>query len=251
MIILFALISQLSLADSLYAHGYFEEARVEYLRIFFFYPELRQNAEVRLRYAISVLNNDQSEGIAELHTLINEFQELPGSIRVEIAKQFIKTQRYYLAIDLLSATEEKKLLGLTYLLDGQFSHALVNFIESGNHEIASLIERQLQHPKKSERTAVLLSLFMPGAGDIYADNPGLGFRDFFLNLGSGYMFYNALRQHKYVDATLVFVFLLNRFYLGSLHNALESAIRYNEERRREWLEHVIDTHFPDLNRQTR
>jgi len=251
MIILLVLISQLPLADSLYAHGYFEEARVEYLRTFFFYPELLQNAEVRLRYAISVFNNDQSEGIAELHTLIHEFQELPSSILVEIAKQFMKTQRYYLAIDLLSATEEKKLLGLAYLLDGQFSYALANFIESGDHEIASLIEKQLQHPSKSERTAVLLSLFMPGAGNLYAGNPGLGFRDFFLNLGSGYLFYNALRQHKYVDATLVFMFLLNRFYLGSLNNALESAFRYNEEKRRQWLEHIIDTHFPDLNTQTR
>jgi len=251
MVILFVLISHLSFADSLYEHGYFEEARVEYLRTFFFYPELRQNVETRMRYAISVLNRDQSKGISELHKLINEFPDLPSSLRVEIAKQFIKTQRYYLAVDLLSTTEEKKLLGLVYLLDGQLSDARTNFAESGDHEIVSLIDKHLQHPKKSERTAALLSLFVPGAGDIYAGNPGLGIRDFILNLGSGYLFYNALRQHKYVDATLVFVFLVNRFYLGSLHNAVESAIRFNEKRHQEWLEHIIDTYFPAVDTQIR
>jgi len=251
MIILIALISQLQLADSLYAHGYFEEARVEYLRVFFYYPEFNKNAEVRLRYAISLLNHNQSEGIAELHTLINEFPVLPRSVRVEIAKRFIQSGRFYLAINMLEDTDERKLLGLAYLLDGQFSNALATFIENGDHEIASIIEKHMQHPEKSENTAALLSLFMPGSGEVYADNPGLGARDFLLNLGSGYLIYNALKQHKYVDAMLVFVFLLNRFYLGSIHNAQKSALEYNEEKRREWLAHVIDTYFTDLYTQTR
>lgn len=246
MLIILMLCSQLTLADSLYARGYYEEARLEYLRVFVFYPQLRQNVEARLHYAVSILKKDGSKGISELDKLVNEFPQLPINMRREVAEQYINTRRYYLAISLLRDTEERDLLGLAYLLDGQFSNARATFLEEGNIEIADLIDAYLQSPEKTERTAVLLSLFLPGAGEVYAGNSVLGLRDFLMNLGSGYLFYNALRQQKYVDATLVFLFLVNRFYLGSIHNAQKSAIEHNEKRRREWLERVVDTHFADI-----
>ncbi|MGB7054082.1 MAG: hypothetical protein WBE28_02025, partial [bacterium] len=110
MLIILILCSQLTLADSLYARGYHEEARLEYLRAFVFYPQLRQNVEARLHYAISVLKQDQSTGIGELNKLVNEFPRLPMNIRREIAEQYINTKRYYLAISLLRDTEERDLL---------------------------------------------------------------------------------------------------------------------------------------------
>ncbi|MGB7055293.1 MAG: hypothetical protein WBE28_08230, partial [bacterium] len=190
---------------------------------------------------------DGSKGISELNKLVNEFPRLPMNIRREIAGLYIDTGRYYSAISLLRDTEERDLLGLAYLLDGQFSNARATFLQDGNIEIADLIDAYLESPEKSERIAVLLSLFLPGAGEVYAGNSVLGLRDFLVNLGSGYLFYNALRQQKYVDATLVFLFLVNRFYLGSIHNAQKSAIEHNEKRRREWLERVVETHFADIN----
>jgi hypothetical protein len=246
MILLLILISQLQLADSLYAHGYFEEARVEYLRAFFFYPELRQDPEARMRYAFSLLNIDASKGIAELQALIDECPELPDSIQVQIARESIRRGWYYLAINLLEDTERKRLLGLAYLMDGQFTNAIAAFAENGDHETASLIQEHLQHPEKSERTALLLSLIMPGAGEMYAGNYWLGFKDFLLNLGSGCLFYNALRQQKYVDAVLVFTFLLNRFYQGSLSNAQKAVIEHNEKKRQEWQNIILQTHYEGL-----
>jgi hypothetical protein len=251
MIVILTLISQLALADSLYAHGYFEEARTEYLRAFFFYPELRQRADARLHYALSLLEKDSAEGMTELYVLVDEFPELPDSMLVEIARQFIRGGRYYLAIDLLGKTGEKKLLGLAYLLDGQLSNAQATFVADGEGEIADQIEQYVESPEKSERTATLLSLFLPGAGEIYSGNPSLGFRDFLFNFGSGYLLYNAFKQQKYVDATLVFLFLTNRFYLGSIYNAQKSANEYNEEKRRKWLAHLAATQFADTMTKTR
>jgi tetratricopeptide (TPR) repeat protein len=242
MLVLLALLAQLQLADSLYTHDYFEEARVEYLRAFFFYPDLRQDLEARAHYGIALLNINDPEGVSEIRTLLDEHPELSGSIRAEIARQFIRTGRYYLATSLLEDTDEKDLLGLTYLLDGQYSKALATYVEAGNQEMADLIREHLQQPEKSERTAVFLSFIMPGAGEIYAGNYGLGVRDFLLNLGSGYLFYNALRQHKYVDAILVSVFLLNRFYLGSISNAQKSVMEGNEKIRHEWLDAIWQNH---------
>jgi hypothetical protein len=246
MVIIFILCSQLALADSLYERGYYEEARIEYLRAFFFYPQLQNNIEVRMHHAVSVLKHDESQGISELNRIVTEFPELPVKIRREIAVQYLDTKRHYLAIDLLRDTEEKDLLGLAYLLDGQFMNARTTFLESGDNETAYLIDEYSQNPEKSERTAAFLSLLLPGAGEIYAGNAVLGIRDFSLNLGSGYLLYNAISQQKYVDATLVFVFMINRFYLGSIYNAQKAAFEYNEKNRREWLNDLQEILFQDL-----
>jgi hypothetical protein len=241
--ILLALCSQFTLADSLYARGYYEEARIEYSRVFFSNPESRQDIEARMHYAISLLYMDQASGINEITKLVNESPKLPAGVRRKIAEQYLEAKRYYLAIDLLHDTDEKDLLGMAYLLDGQYARARTIFSEIGNREIITLIDDYMANPEKSEKTAALLSLFLPGAGEVYAGNPFQALRDFLVNLGSGYLAYNALRQQKYVDATLVFVFLFNRFYLGSIYNAQKAAIAHNEKKRREWLDTIQQTYY--------
>jgi len=240
------LFSQLTLADSLYARGYYEAARVEYARVFFFYPQIAQDPGSRLRYAITVLKQDEPKGISELNRLVSEFPALSMDLRREIATQYLSAGRPYLAIDLLRGTEEKYLLGMAYLFDDQYVNAHEAFLANGNLEIARLIEDYLQKPGKSEKTAALLSVFLPGAGETYAGNFQLAARDFLLNLGSGYLLYNAVKQQKYVDATLVFVFLINRFYLGSIYNAQRSALEHNEKQRRAFLDHLQEKFFGNL-----
>jgi hypothetical protein len=155
----------------------------------------------------------------------------------------MRAGRYYLAIDLLSNGGDGKILGLAYLLDDQLLQARNTLIRNENHAIAADIDAFMRRPVKDEKTALMLSLFVPGSGQVYASNMRQGLMDFIINMGSGYLFYNAVKQQKFVDASLVFFFLINRFYLGSLHNAQKSAREYNEKQRREWLKTVIDTHF--------
>jgi hypothetical protein len=245
--ILLLLCAQLALADSLYAHGYYDAARVEYLRCFFFYPQMEHEMQPRLRYAISVLDDDETNGVALLNGIVNDFPDLPDKVKNEIAIKYMETGRYYLAVDLLEGGKEKNLLGLAFLLDGQFLNARSTFLRGGNYELAAKIDEFLKHPTKSEKTALLLSLFLPGSGQVYAGDLHRGIMDFLVNAGSGYLFYNALRQHKYVDASLIFFFLVNRFYLGSLNNALKSAFQYNEKQRKAWLDAFLQAHFDSLN----
>ena len=248
--LLLTLFSQLSLADSLYAHGCHDAARIEYLRCFFFYPELKQELNPRLKYAISLFASDKISGIEELYGVVNDFPEIPDSIRAEIAMKYMEAGRYYLAINLLEDEGEKDLLGIAYLHDNQFINARNTFLQNGDYETAAKIEEYLQQPIKSEKTALLLSLVLPGSGQIYAGNFRQGLMDFLVNLGSGYLFYNALKQQKYVDASLIFFFLLNRFYLGSLSNAQKSAIEHNEKQRIEWLHAFLQAHYDSLKRTT-
>jgi len=243
MIVLFALCAQLSLADSLYAHGYLEAARVEYLRGFFFYPELKMEIEPRLNYAISLLAVNEPEGITELNGIVNDFPELQTNIINKIAAQYIRVGRYYLAINLLSNAEDKKTLGLAYLLDDQLLQARNTFLQNEDYAIAADIDEFMRGHGKSEKTALLLSLFLPGSGQVYASDFRQGLMDFLINMGSGYLLYNALKQQKYVDASLVFFFLINRFYLGSLYNAQKSAQEYNMKQRQKWQQTIIDSYF--------
>ena len=239
--------SQFSLADSLFAKNHYDLAQIEYKREFFFYPELKTNQEKRLNFGISLIKSDDLKGLREFNNIINDFPDLEPEVKIKMAKCYLDLGDFYQACDLLNQTDEKKLLGFTYLLDDKLFSARDLFITTGDYEISNEINAYISQPQKSMRTATLLSLVCPGAGDVYAGNIKLGIMDFLLNFGSGYLMYNAIRQKKYVDAILVFNFLFQRFYLGSIHNAQKSVEQRNREHRQKWLKHMQNKHFQDID----
>ncbi len=239
--------SQFSLADSLFAKNHYDLARIEYKREFFFYPELKTNQEKRLNFGISLIKSDDLKGLREFNNIINDFPDLEPEVKIKMAKCYLDLGDFYQACDLLNQTDEKKLLGFTYLLDDKLFSARDLFITTGDYEISNEINAYISQPQKSMRTATLLSLVCPGAGDVYAGNIKLGIMDFLLNFGSGYLMYNAIKQKKYVDAILVFNFLFQRFYLGSIHNAQKSVEQRNKEHRQKWLKHMQNKHFQDID----
>ncbi len=250
MLIPFLLFAQFSLADSLYAHNHFDVAYVEYERIFFFHPELESNSQNRIKYAISLFHHDQYRGIKEFHSIFNDLPDLDPEFKAEMAMCYLDSGYYYEASELLVQTNEKKLLGFTYLFDNRPYSAREVFVSIEDEVIVGQINSYLCKPKKSLRTAALLSVVCPGAGEIYAGNARLGIQDFLLNLGSGYLIYNAVKQKKYIDAVLVFSLLFNRFYLGSIQNAQESAEKTNEKSRQTWLNQMENRYFDDLYQKT-
>ncbi|MEE8596250.1 MAG: hypothetical protein V3T09_00385 [bacterium] len=239
--------SQFSLADSLFAKNHYDLARIEYKREFFFYPELKTNQEKRLNFGISLIKSDDLKGLREFNNIINDFSDLEPEVKIKMAKCYLDLGDFYQACDLLNQTDEKKLLGFTYLLDDKLFSARDLFITTGDYEISNEINAYISQPQKSMKTATLLSLVCPGAGDVYAGNIKLGIMDFLLNFGSGYLMYNAIKQKKYVDAILVFNFLFQRFYLGSIHNAQKSVEQRNREHRQKWLKHMQNKHFQDID----
>jgi len=239
--------SQFSLADSLFAKNHYDLAQIEYKREFFFYPELKTNQEKRLNFGISLIKSDDLKGLREFNNIINDFPDLEPEVKIKMAKCYLDLGDFYQACDLLNQTDEKKLLGFTYLLDDKLFSARGLFITTGDYEISNEINAYISQPQKSMRTATLLSLVCPGAGDMYAGNIKLGIMDFLLNFGSGYLMYNAIKQKKYVDAILVFNFLFQRFYLGSIHNAQKSVEQRNKEHRQKWLKQMQNKHFQDID----
>lgn len=247
MLVAIVIFAQWSLADSLYTQHYYELAQIEYQREFFFNPGLRKDQHKRLRYAIALMAKNASRGAEEFSLMTHEFPDLKPEITIEMAKYLLYLGDYYRARELLLKTDEKKLVGLTYLLDDELSKAHHLFMTTGDHGIARDIEAYRNKPKKSIETATFLSLICPGAGEIYAGNIASGVRGFLLNAGSGYLLYNALKKEKYVDALLIFNFLIQRFYLGSLYNAQKSVMEANDRARQEWLSEMQKRLFQDLD----
>jgi tetratricopeptide (TPR) repeat protein len=81
---------------------------------------------------------------------------------------------------------------------------------------------------KSPKTAFLLSAFIPGAGQLYAERPFKGIISFSLNVSLGYLIYKAYREERNLDGFLIFYFGLQRFYFGNLEQARRYTAEYNQ-----------------------
>lgn len=250
MLIYLLLVSQFSLADSLYNNHHYDLAYIEYERAFFFYPEFYDSPHKRVQHAVALFHTDQYRGIQALHDILQEQPDLAPELKIDIARCYLDSGYAHQATGLLIQVNEKRLLGYTFLFDNRLHSARDVFGSIDDSVMVDEINTYLKMPKKSLRTAALLSVICPGAGEIYGGNTKLGLQDFLLNLGSGFLLYNAMKQKKYIDAVLVFSLLFNRFYIGSIHNAQESAQKTNEKSKEIWLNQMRKRYFNDLNEQT-
>ncbi|HEX7320420.1 MAG TPA: hypothetical protein VF399_08705 [bacterium] len=245
--VVFFILSQLFLADSLYAHKCYDVAAVEYKRELFFYPQMRGDIKNRLPYAVSLVKSGNQACLEELENLCRDFPQLDSDVRVSIAKCYIKQGYYYTAADLLSPTAEHRLLGYTMLLDERYAEARDLFAVHGDTALAGEVERYISSPKKSVMKATLLSFVVPGLGQVYAGNVKRGIMDFTFTVGAAYLMYDAFHDKRYVDASLIFSFLFNRFYVGSISNAQRLALARNEQAKDKWVYDVNAKYFKDLD----
>lgn len=245
--ILLMIFTQFELADSLYAHGYYDLARVEYERGFFNYPDsFPGRAGSRMNLAVARLHTDEYGGRETLDSLSRSNPELIPQIRSILAQFYLETGNFLAADEFALAAGDLRRQGLVRLKDHRLAEARVVFNEAGELKLAAAINDYLARPRKSPVQAAVFSFLCPGSGEIYGGNIRLGVTDFLLNAGSGFLLYNALRQKQYVDAGLVISFLVNRFYFGSIRNAQRTADEYNEKKYRRWLEGIEREYFSDL-----
>jgi hypothetical protein len=243
---LFLILIHVSLADSLFSHGMYYEARIEYLREFYFYPEQYRDEGKRLRFVLATVKVDTIRGIQEMKKLTRETPELTLNSRLRIAREYIAFGYTSYARDVLHPIDATRMYGYTYLQDDNPMAAREYFFKLGDTALVNDIDRYMRLPRKSMRTATILSLVCPGAGEIYAGDVPLGIKDLILNAGSIFLMYNALRQKKYIDAMLVFNFLFHRFYVGSLYNAKKTVLDSYEDQHGHWIEYMHTTYFQDV-----
>lgn len=236
---------QIQLADSLYKSRFYDLAEIEYKRILYFDSSFYNILPIRVNYALSILHNNRLKGIDEINRLTKEFPEMDDKTKGLIGEALVEEGLYSLAIEILSETENKRLLSYCYLMNGQINEAYENFYNVGEMDICQEIEQYLRKPKKSIFKATILSTILPGAGELYAGSIRFAFFDFILTWGSGYLLYDALREKRYVDAGVILSLLFSRFYFGSISNASRLVYERNKKEKEEYLEVLKKKYFKD------
>jgi hypothetical protein len=90
------------------------------------------------------------------------------------------------------------------------------------------VERYRRLPFKSVPLAVALSVFIPGAGQMYAGKYALGVMSFIgvaAMAGGAYMFY----RRGQMDLSYTFIFFSSVFYLGNIYGAFNASQSVNEK----------------------
>ncbi|MEO0185574.1 MAG: hypothetical protein ABIL20_07230 [candidate division WOR-3 bacterium] len=241
---IFLIFCQFALAESLFSHNVYDLAVVEYKRLFFFDSTTRKDFRLRLHYTIACVNQDFYKGYEETDRFMKDFPEIGNESRLMLSRVLIKNGIYGMAIEILRPTQEYRLLGFSYLYNHQYINALREF-QNVDEEIVREVEKLIKRPEKSITKAMLLSAILPGSGEIYAGNIKQGLQDFILTSLSGFLLYNSIKNKKYVDAGLVFSFLFNRFYFGSISNAGSIVRNYNEKLEEKWLHSITAKYYSD------
>jgi len=93
--------------------------------------------------------------------------------------------------------------------------------------------------------AQILSVFIPGAGQFYAEDWRDGLNAFLLNGLLIGLTANAIYKKNYDDASLIFLLLTSRYYMGNIYHAGRDAEKYNENLDRQTAEKVLRYILPD------
>ena len=258
----FASDSAVHLGNHLFALGNYDAAVTEYKRFLFFNSDHPQASEVQLR--IGLAYRAQRWWAEAVEAMIVAVQlttetELQAERRVELAVTLIANGAYDLAlvelikVDMQSQSARLRqrarfLRGVAYLYQFKWGQARSVFqayfdelpSASGTAaEINALFLAALNGPQKSERTARLLSTFLPGLGQTYAGDWKNGLNALLLNGVLGYVTVDAAIERNYDDALLSFLFLFYRYYTGNRYRAAEAAQTFNDRENRRHVEKIL------------
>ena len=229
-------LSPFSLAESLFIHKDFYDAITEYKRFIFLNPpdSLVDYAHLRIGLGYKEME-DYPKAIKTLRELSPSSKDISSQTKYNLAEIYFKEGSYLDAEiqlnALLNISNKKKthlLLGWVNLYQKEIDEAERHFLLAHKDSLARSCEGLKNLPYKDPQKARILSIILPGLGEIYANHYKTGILSFLVNslciAGIGI----SLKERKYMDASLIFSFLFQRFYVGSQNNAYDFTKEYNE-----------------------
>lgn len=234
---------RLALAESLYRHGYSEEAMVEYQRF-----EIGDSIglstmrnELNWRAALSAAAAGNRRAARNL--LASDTAMTPGvRTRLALAAAGLATSTGHLdeAEMLLDEAMGKQAdtTGRQALLYARGwlelhhhpprSAAAATLAEAGRADIASaIIAACSSAERRNPALALTLSTLLPGLGEVYAGQPLRGLLTFTTVAVSAVGTVWAAKRNDWVLATTIASLMWYRFHTGAVHNAVRSADEYN------------------------
>ncbi len=99
---------------------------------------------------------------------------------------------------------------------------------SKKDDIMSLLNRACQMKYKSPSLAKWLSIFIPGAGQIYCGNVADGINALTINVLAGYPMVHHFIKNEYFDSIFYYFILFRRYYKGNKYSAQKLAVQIND-----------------------
>ena len=262
------------LGEYLFALENYDAAITEYKRFLFFNPHQPQVAEAQFKIGLAYRAQGWWPEAVKAMTAAVQLAtetESQAEMRTELAVTLIASGAYDFAlvelikVDMQSQSVRLRqrarfLRGVVYLYQFKWEQARSVFqayLEGmpGAAEAAAKIDAlfldALNRRWKSEKTARLLSTFLPGLGQTYAGDWKNGLNALLLNGVLGYVTLNAAIERDYDDALLSFFFLSYRYYAGNRYRAAEAAQAFNDRENRQHVEKILQVlaaHFEEGKR---
>lgn len=245
MVTLLSLCLLSSFADSLYTGGDYGRAVVEYKRLLFaqaidtpygFYRiamsyKLSRKYEESIEYLKDAFENPLPDSLAD-------------ELSLELADTYLRSLEYpraRLELEEVETPRAKRLYAVSYLLEGNFQEAGKALDERADPdgELRALAREGGNLRLLDPNRMAICSAILPGSGQVLSGHLKYGFLSFLLSTSSGFLIYDALRDRRLLDASLIFAQLFSRFYIGNIRNAYRLSEEENLRRRRALLKRSL------------
>ncbi|MFC1725180.1 tol-pal system YbgF family protein [candidate division KSB1 bacterium] len=250
-------ITDLKFAEYLYNTGQFYDAITEYKRVLFFNNGHKLKADIFYKIGICYKNGGFPDNSLFYITKAIENEtdnRLRNTYQFEFAKIMMKKGDYTTAKMELEDLMDRKLPSsmadsVNYFL-GWSEISMLNWLSAENYfknikkssyNTSQLFKSCIEGKKlkyKSAVKAILLSTFIPGAGQIYAGELLDGIIAFVLNAGIIYYLTDSILDKRYTDTALIYYFLFGRFYPANRANAYKYAVQYNIDLNKNFLKKI-------------
>lgn len=235
------LIKQKNHADSVFLSENYFDAIKEYKRLLFFDKEGLFNYTVYNQIALCYKYGGKLENAFNYFSLAltkaNSNREI-FECKLNLCRLNIIENKTKNAHRILNELENDSLF-VAFQEEIKYWRAWIFFYEK-DYENASLIFHQLneielfelskqnQEQSLSINKAKILSMILPGAGQIYSENYLSGIGSFIWNLIAGYLTINAFASERIFDGIVLTNILWMRFHRGNLENAEKLAEKKNQ-----------------------
>lgn len=251
--------SDTSFAAFLFAHGEYERAATEYLRLLFSCTDPEKRAVLALRIIeCSFANGDHERCLEQQQRFAAElraYRPAREAMFLLAARSACALERWQEAADILqwsgigagsaARREQQRLLGITFARMGKLDEAQEAWSTARLEEEDAVSATLLQGlpalraaPRRSPLLAGVLSAILPGAGYAYAGRPATGLTALIINGLFAWATFDAVRHEQYGIAAAAGFFGLG-WYAAGIAGAAAAAVEYGMASRSARLDRML------------